>query len=98
QKMLSFFPDMPYEGYAEWRRTGYPRVLVGDDTGDLQGVAPRRYNYPRTEQTLNADNYSEVKDKDKMTIKVWWDANPNSPHEHSGMVESMDLTWIEIYQ
>ncbi len=101
QKIVAFYPTMIYEGWAEWRRTGYPRVLVGDDAGDLQGVAPRRYMYPKTEQTLNADSYNEVLQRignDHMLTKVWWDANSNAPHEHPGEVEWMDKTWIEIYQ
>ena len=98
QKMLSYFPSMVYEGYADWRRTGYPRVLVGDDTGELQGVAPRRYLYPKYEQDLNEDSYDEVIQRigsDHMHTKMWWDTNPDSPHMHPGEVEWREEPWIQ---
>jgi hypothetical protein len=97
QKMLSFYPTMVFEGWAEWRRTGYPRVLIGDDNGDLQGVGPRRFMYPVYEQDLNKENYSEVVQRigsDHLLTKVWWDANPQGPHEHPGEVEWRDTPWL----
>ncbi|MEQ8552085.1 MAG: SusD/RagB family nutrient-binding outer membrane lipoprotein [Cyclobacteriaceae bacterium] len=98
QKMLSYYPTQLHEASAEFKRTGYPRVLVGDDQGDLQGVPPRRYLYPVTEQDLNSDSYSEAVQRlggqDDVRIKNWWDANPSGPHAHPGTVETRDTPWI----
>ena len=30
------------EGYAEFRRTGYPRIWTGSDKGSTNGEIPRR--------------------------------------------------------
>ncbi len=97
QKLLSFYPTMIFEAWSEWRRTGYPRVLIGADMGDLQGQGVRRFMYPVSEQDLNSANYNEVKQRigsDHMLTKVWWDANPDSPHKHPGQVEWRDNPWI----
>jgi hypothetical protein len=98
QKIAGLYPTQEYEGWFEWRRTGYPRVLIGGDGDDLRGVPPRRFMWPDSEQTLNADSYNEAKARiggtDGMLIKVWWDANPNAPHEHPGEVPWMDQPWI----
>jgi hypothetical protein len=98
QKIAGLYPTQVYEGWFEWRRTGYPRVLIGGDGDDLHGTPPRRYMWPDAEQTLNADSYNEAKSRiggtDGMLIKVWWDTNPNAPHEHPGEVPWMDQPWI----
>lgn len=96
QKMLSFYPTMLHEGWTEWKRTGYPRVLVGDDQGDLAGVAPRRYMWPVLEQNLNKDSYNEALQRigrDHVSVKNWWDANPLAPHAHTDTVEWRDEPW-----
>ncbi len=99
QKIAGFFPVQTYEGYMEWKRTGYPRVLVGSDDDALKGVSPRRWLYPDDEQTLNADNLNEALSrmggKDNMLAKMWWDANPLAPHEHPGKVEWMAQPWVK---
>ena len=98
QKIAGMYPVQHAEGWAEWRRTGYPRVQVGDDGDDLMGVSPRRFMWPDSEQTLNEDNYQEalgrIGGEDKMLVKNWWDVNPLAPHEHPDPVPSMDTTWI----
>ncbi|MEQ9218948.1 MAG: SusD/RagB family nutrient-binding outer membrane lipoprotein [Cyclobacteriaceae bacterium] len=98
QKMLSYFPTMLHEASAEFKRTGYPRVLIGDDQGDLQGVPPRRYLYPVSEQDLNSESYSDavqrIGGQDDVMTKNWWDANPSGPHPHPGIVETRDTPWI----
>lgn len=99
QKAVSFYPTMIHDAYSEWRRTGYPRVLIGDDAGELAGVSPRRGLYPYTEQTLNGDNLDEAIQRmggtDHALNPVWWDANPSVPYEHPEEVEWRDLPWIE---
>lgn len=97
QKLIVLF-RMADEGWAEWRRTGYPRVLVGNDISDLKGVSPRRYRYPSSEALINSENYdaavSRLGGTDGMLIKVWWDKNPLAPHKHPGTVESRPAPWI----
>ena len=99
QKIVGLFPNQLFEAYCEWRRTGYPRVLVGDDDDALQGVSPRRYLYPDSEQSLNAENLAEAISRlggtDNMLAKMWWDANPLAPHEHPGEVPYMDAPWVK---
>ena len=98
QKIAGLYPTQDVEGWAEWRRTGYPRVQVGSDEDDLQGESYRRYMWPDAEQVLNADNYNEALSRiggnDHPLVKVWWDANPNAPHEHPDQVPSQPAPWI----
>lgn len=101
QKAANFYPVMVYEAYADWRRTGYPRVLVGDDTGDLQGIAPRRLLYPIVEQSLNADNLDEAVQRmggtENVLSKVWWDSNPaDLPYDHPETVEWRETPWVDV--
>jgi len=99
QKIAGFYPTQEWEGWFEWRRTGYPRVLVGNDDDELKGVSPRRSMWPDIEQELNADNYNEALQRiggnDHPLVRVWWDANPNAPHEHPGEVEWMAQPWVK---
>lgn len=98
QKIAGLYPTQIYEGWFEWRRTGYPRVQVGDDGDDLQGVSPRRYMWPDSEQELNAASYDaalqSIGGVDGMLIKVWWDVNPLAPHEHADPVPEQSAPWI----
>lgn len=54
------------ESWADWRRTGYPRLLPGTATGNLsQGVVDnkagaRRMPYPVAEQTSNKEYYQQA--------------------------------------
>ena len=99
QKIAGFYPVQTWEAFCDWRRTGYPRVQVGDDDDQLRGVSPRRYIWPSSEQALNADSYNEalarIGGKDEMLVKVWWDANPLAPHEHPDPVLEMDQPWVQ---
>ena len=104
QKIISLLP-MGDEGWAEWRRTGYPRVLVGDDKDVHAGVSPRRFLYPPDEATINTANYNDAVNRlikansgatvtvDDNLLKFWWDANPSAPHKHSGTIEWRNTPW-----
>ncbi len=67
------------ESWANWRRSGYPVLTpinyVGNATG---GTIPRRYTYPTGEAGTNPVNYAaavgRLSNGDKMTSRVWWDA------------------------
>jgi hypothetical protein len=97
QKMIALYPN-ELEGWSEWRRTGYPRVLVAaNEQSTLHGVSPRRMHYPNSEGLINSVNYKEALNRmggtDDLLKKVWWDANANAPHQHPGTVESRSAPW-----
>ena len=63
QKMIVLYPNT-LEGWSEWRRTGYPRVLVAaNEESTLQGVSPRRKHYPNAERLINSVNFKEAADR-----------------------------------
>ena len=98
QKMIALYPQES-EGWAEWRRTGYPRILIGDDNSALEGTIPRRMPWPTSEQTINGEQYrialQEIggEGANNRLTKVWWDQNPNRP-VHPGTVEWMEQPWV----
>ena len=90
QKWIAIFPLGP-EAWAEYRRTGYPRLLpiVEDKSGGTVDIAqgPRRLMYPVEEyqknnanlqaaiQMLNTETQRSRKG-DTMGTSVWWDCKP----------------------
>jgi hypothetical protein len=63
-----------FEGWAEWRRTGYPNNLVSPGGVPI----PRRNSYPSNEAFNNTTNYKEATQrqfsgKDLISGRVWWD-------------------------
>ncbi|WP_313183955.1 SusD/RagB family nutrient-binding outer membrane lipoprotein [Sphingobacterium siyangense] len=76
QKWIHLFGrDM--EAFAEWRRTGYPRLTPGPNPGSTNGQIPRRAIYSSEEAELNAANLKEAASRmtngDSFLSKVWWD-------------------------
>ncbi|MEO8764533.1 MAG: SusD/RagB family nutrient-binding outer membrane lipoprotein [Ginsengibacter sp.] len=97
QKILAL-PNDGLEGWAEWRRTGYPRVLATSNDGSLlHGVSMRRFHYPQEEALVNSANYNEAVERmggtESVLNKVWWDANTASPHQHPGIIETRATPW-----
>ena len=95
QKMIALYPN-ELEGWSEWRRTGYPRVLIASNEQN-GGVPFRRKHYPNTEGLINSVNYKEALGRmggtDDLKKRVWWDANASAPHAHAGTVESRATPW-----
>ena len=97
QKIIAIYPNT-LEGWSEWRRTGYPRVLVAAQrsTG-LIPVSPRRQHYPNSERLINSVNNAEAIDRmggtDDLAERVWWDANMAAPHPHPETIERRDSPW-----
>jgi len=66
-----------YEGWAEWRRTGYP-VLVAAPGANGDKI-PRREGYPAQELANNTVNYNAAiaafpyGGTDGLNARVWWD-------------------------
>jgi hypothetical protein len=65
------------EIYANWRRTGYPKLTPtnypGNETG---GTIPRRLPYPQSEASINTVNYNaaiQAQGPDLWTTRIWWD-------------------------
>ena len=64
-----------YEGWTEWRRTGFPDFLpVQGSLND--GIIPVRMPYPSEEEALNAENYNvaaQATNGNSINANVWWD-------------------------
>jgi hypothetical protein len=71
QRWLSYFPD-GNQGWAEWRRTGYPTLIPAPGTT----LIPRRFPYGQNEALYNTANYNTAAatyNNNSQDAKVWWD-------------------------
>ncbi len=75
QKWLASFL-VGLEGWYDFRRTGFPSVIVpGPDNVNGDRV-PVRFLYPDSEQTLNGENYQAAVSRiggDDINTKGWWE-------------------------
>jgi hypothetical protein len=74
QRWVHLFLD-GWEGWAEWRRTGFPLLMAGPNSANPAGI-PRRQIYPASDKTVNADNYAKVlvqQGPDNLNTRMWWD-------------------------
>lgn len=66
-----------FEGWIEFRRTGYPAFQTGDMANLNNGAIPTRFLYPTSEQTINSKNYAtevqQMGSKETTTYKAWWE-------------------------
>ncbi|MDC1105810.1 SusD/RagB family nutrient-binding outer membrane lipoprotein [Prolixibacteraceae bacterium] len=79
QKWLAIFPN-GNEGWAEFRRTGYPRFLNNDNNMSAtvkQGLFIKRIRYTVKQHDYNAENLpSDVYGADdRMDVRIWWDVD-----------------------
>ncbi|HRE49783.1 MAG TPA: SusD/RagB family nutrient-binding outer membrane lipoprotein [Flavitalea sp.] len=85
QKWLGIYYNT-YEAWAEFRRTGYPRIWTGSVLGDTEGNIPRRLTYPVAETLQNGDNVAVAIGKlskgNTLMSKVWWDQKADLPKLH----------------
>lgn len=99
QKIIALFPQ-EHEGWCEHRRTGYPRILVGEENSPLQGHMPRRMPWPGEEQLINGEQYQIALEriggegKDDRTTTFWWEANPDPYKQHPDTVETRPRPWV----
>ncbi|WPQ65336.1 SusD/RagB family nutrient-binding outer membrane lipoprotein [Chitinophaga sancti] len=56
QKYIAMFQNSGWEAYFNYRRTGVPVFDEGTGIGN-NGVIPKRWGYPSSEQNLNAANW-----------------------------------------
>lgn len=82
QYWIATFCD-EYESYANWRRTGYPklvekRVAAYAQSATNNETVPRRFTYPTVEEQSNGEHFKEavsrLSDGNKFTSRMWWDA------------------------
>lgn len=94
QKMIALFPQ-EHEGWAEQRRTGYPRILVETP---YRNLLPRRMPWPGNEQLTNLVQYNIALEniggegKDERTTNVWWESN-STIKTAPGTVETRSAPW-----
>ncbi len=77
QKWLASFL-VGLEGWYDFRRTGFPSVIVPGPDNVNNDMVPVRFLYPDSEQTLNGDNYKAAVSRigaDDINAKGWWDAD-----------------------
>ena len=71
QKWISWVGN-GYEAYNDYRRTGYPRLALAlNAQGDDPNVLPKRFVYPTSELSGNANNAPNP--APGTTVPVWWD-------------------------
>lgn len=66
-----------FEGWVEFRRTGYPTFSTGGSANLDNGKIPYRFLYPDDERTINSTNYNTAVQlmggTDDTNYKGWWD-------------------------
>ncbi|MBS1667005.1 MAG: SusD/RagB family nutrient-binding outer membrane lipoprotein [Bacteroidetes bacterium] len=66
-----------FEGWIEYRRTGYPAFQTGGNANLNGGNIPSRFLYPVTEQSINSVNYKKAVQQmggtETTTYKAWWE-------------------------
>lgn len=87
QKWIANFP-LSLEGWADFRRTGYPRLLSTPNNRSneiIDGKFARRLKYPQQEYNTNKVNVEQIVSTlpggDKMSTHMWWDCNPRLSNE-----------------
>jgi len=64
-----------YEGWVEYRRTGFPQLKTIAASLN-NNVIPIRMPYPSEEEALNSVNYTIASNKtegNSINVSVWWD-------------------------
>lgn len=64
-----------YEGWIEFRRTGYPQLKTISASLN-ENLIPVRMPYPAEEEALNNQNYTTASgntEGNSINVKVWWD-------------------------
>lgn len=80
QKFIHLNLMLPYELWAELRRTGHPKLEPFTWHGTMWTPFPERVRYPSSEQQNNTANFAEVSSENNLTSKIFWvpaDRNPD---------------------
>ena len=80
QKWLSLYPYMSPEAWAEFRRTGYPKLLprLNSDNGGKEADRVKRLIFPPDESIINPEGYAtgvSIIGGDNNDIRMWWDVD-----------------------
>ncbi len=73
QKWIALFLN-GYEAYYDFRRTGFPTVIIPGPDNVNNDQVPVRYLYPDEQQTLNTENYQAVlarQGEDDINTEMW---------------------------
>lgn len=73
QKWLHYSIIQSYESWADTRKLDLPAFQFWTDNASDQTRPPVRWVYPSNEMTYNSANYEAVRDKDKLTTRLFWD-------------------------
>lgn len=78
QRWVSGIFTDQFEIFANWRRTGYPKLVPINYPGNFTGgTIPRRFIVPRGEELVNGPNFLEARARqggnNSYTARVWWD-------------------------
>ena len=76
QKWISLFYT-GFEAWSDWRRTGMPEIVPGEDAGNDKMV-PVRFQYPNDVKSTNNENYQEAVSRmgaDDLNTRLWWDVD-----------------------
>jgi hypothetical protein len=77
QRWVTFFPNGA-QGWAEWRRTGFPAISPTPFAANPSKEIPIRFRYPTVEYTYNPIGVAqgvEGMGGDTEIIPVWWDVD-----------------------
>ena len=76
QKWIAVFPN-GNEGWAEFRRTDYPRLRnhIGHTGSDVPATKfIKRVRYPNSELEQNIENIpAKYNTNDAQAVRIWWD-------------------------
>jgi hypothetical protein len=66
-----------YEGWSNFRRSGFPTLTPNAWNNNLNGGFIRRFGYPQRERDLNFNNYTSavasLGGPDNLTTRIFWD-------------------------
>jgi hypothetical protein len=72
QKWISLNGFFNFEGYNEYRRTGYPALPSSIDPAAISQTLPTRIPYPQSELNTNAGNLSKEGAINYFSSKIFW--------------------------
>jgi len=72
QKWIALNGYFNFEGYNEYRRTGFPALPSSLDPAAISPTLPTRIPYPQSELTTNAGNLSKEGTLNYFSSKIFW--------------------------
>ena len=72
QKWLHFNVLQARQAWAEWRRTGYPKVYTVPSPRTGYELPPTRFLYPASEVAYNTSYDDAMRAKDRRDAKIFW--------------------------